>query len=73
MNPNNIELFRQGRDFFARLLQSIHLQLEPREFVEVGDRLVVIARLHGKSQSSARPFDLTPVHVWTMRGNSAVR
>lgn len=63
----------QVRDFFAKLLHSIDSQVEPREFVEAGDHMVVIARLHGKVQSNARPFDLTAIHVWKLRDRKAVR
>lgn len=63
----------QVRDFFAKLLHSIDSRVEPREFVEAGDHVVVIARLHGKVQFNTKPFDLRAVHVWTLRDRKAVR
>ena len=61
------------RDFFARLLQSIDSRVESREIISAGDRVVIIARLHGIALATARPFDLTAVHVWTFRDGKAVR
>lgn len=63
----------QVREFFAKLLQHIDSKVEPQEFVEAGDHIVVIARLHGTVQWHAKPFDMTAVHVWTMKHGKAVR
>ena len=61
------------RQFFTKLLQHIDSIVEPMEIVEAGDHVVVIARLHGKVQLHAKPFDMTAVHVWTMKHRKAVR
>ena len=58
---------------FAKLFQHIDSRVDPKEFVEAGDHVVVIARLHGRVQSNNKQFDMTAVHVWTLRHGKAVR
>jgi ketosteroid isomerase-like protein len=65
--------FQGAKYFFENLLHHIDSRVEPREFIEAGDHIVVIARLHGKVRSNANSFDLTAIHIWTLRGSKAVR
>ena len=53
--------------FFTILLQHIESQVDPQQFVEAGDQVVAISRLHGRVRANNNPFDLTAVHVWTFR------
>ena len=61
------------KEFFAKLLHHIDSQVDPQQFVEAGDSVVVIARLHGRVRVNNKPFDLSAVHVWTFRNGKAVR
>jgi uncharacterized protein len=49
------------------------LDLVPEEFVEVGERVVVIFRFRGTGRESGVPIDERLAHVWTIRGGKAVR
>ena len=64
---------QEVQTFFTKLLHHIDSQVDPYEFVAAGDHVVVIARLIGRVHSNAQPFDLTAVHVWTLRMEKAIR
>lgn len=55
------------RTFFGKLTQAIASEVEAERFVEAGDKVVAIGRTHGHVNGSQTPFDLTAVHVWTIR------
>ena len=49
------------------------LDLVPEEFIDVGDRVVVVFRFRGEGRESGVPIDERLVHVWTIRNGKAVR
>jgi ketosteroid isomerase-like protein len=49
------------------------LRYEPEEFVEVGDRLLVIVLVSGRGRESGAGFEQRQAHVWTIREGKAVR
>jgi ketosteroid isomerase-like protein len=49
------------------------LTLAPEEYVDVGDRVVVVFRFQGTGRGSGIPIDERLVHLWTIRGGKAVR
>jgi hypothetical protein len=55
------------RTFFGKLTQAITSEVEAELLLEAGDRVVAIGRTHGHVNGSQTPFDLTAVHVWTIR------
>jgi ketosteroid isomerase-like protein len=49
------------------------LRVEPREFIEAGDEIVVIFRARGRGKGSGIPLDVELAHVFTFReGNVQV-
>ena len=42
--------------------------IEPEQFLESGDRVLVFARLHGRAHASGIPLDESIAHVWSLRG-----
>jgi ketosteroid isomerase-like protein len=61
------------RQFFVGLFEYVDSRVEPRQFVQAGDRVAVIARLHGHVKANNQPFDLTAIHTWTFRDQKLVR
>lgn len=48
-------------------------QAVPEEFLEAGDRVVVLGQFEGAGKTSGRTLDATFAHVWTMRDGRAVQ
>lgn len=59
--------------FFGKLTSHIHSELEVEEFVEAGDQVVAIGRLHGHVNSTGKTFNLRFVHVWTVESGKVRR
>jgi ketosteroid isomerase-like protein len=49
------------------------LDLAPEEFIDAGDRVVVVFRFRGTGRESGVPIDERLAHVWTIRNGKAVR
>ena len=49
------------------------LDLVPEEFLDAGDRVVVVFRFQGIGRESGIPIDERLVHVWTIRDGKAIR
>jgi uncharacterized protein len=45
----------------------------PDEFLDAGEQVVVLGRYRGTAKRTGRPLDVPFVHVWTLRGDKAVR
>jgi len=61
---------RYGREFWGTWSEY---SAEPREFVEVGDHVVVEVHEHGKGKGSGVPFERTHFQVWTLRDGRLLR
>jgi uncharacterized protein len=48
-------------------------RLEPREFIDVGDHVVLLADQFGRRKDSAFEVKMAVAHVYTLRGGSIVR
>jgi uncharacterized protein len=49
------------------------LDMMPEEFIDAGDRVIVVFRFRGKGRESGVPIDERLAHVWTIRDGKAVR
>jgi ketosteroid isomerase-like protein len=49
------------------------LDLVPEEFLDAGDRVVVVFRFQGTGRESGVPIDEQLAHVWTIRDGKAIR
>lgn len=49
------------------------LVLEPEEYVDAGDQVVLVFRFQGTGRESGVPIDERLVHLWTIRDGKAVR
>lgn len=57
--------------FFSQLPSHwTDLSVEPEEFIDGGDTIVVIVRLRGTGAGG--PIDSRAAHLWRMRGGKAV-
>jgi ketosteroid isomerase-like protein len=49
------------------------LDIVPEEFLDAGDRVIVVFRIVGKGRESGVPIDERLAHLWTVREGRAVR
>ena len=49
------------------------IRFEPQEYIDAGDRVVVVARLIGRGKLSGVAVERTWAYVWTLRGSKALR
>ena len=67
-----------GREGVKRWLADIGemfegLRIEPSEFVELGDKVVVVSRMSGRGRGSSAAVEQPLVSVWTFREGRVVR
>jgi ketosteroid isomerase-like protein len=67
-----------GREGLLRFVEDQtdafdQMWLEPGEFIDAGERLVVPVRFGGRARHTDLPIELSAFHVWTMRGRKAIR
>ena len=65
--------FEGIQQFFTRLFGTIDSQLAVEEFVDVGDKVIVIGFSRGHVRATGERFHLRAVHIWTVSGSRAVR
>ena len=69
---------RHGHDgvlSFASVSQD-HVEgrwADPDHFLDAGDRMVVLGRLHGRAKATGQDFEVEFAHVWTMTDGVASR
>jgi ketosteroid isomerase-like protein len=64
-----------GVEAFASISQD-HLEgrwADPDDFLDAGDRMVVLGRMRGRAKASGREFEVEFAHVWTMTEGVASR
>src|SRR6476620_8872292 len=69
---------RRGIDAFAEAAQSVAdafegARLEIAEVVDAGERVVVLATLHGRGRESGADVEIKLSYIWTIREGKAVR
>jgi ketosteroid isomerase-like protein len=68
----------QGKLGLKELLESLAdtfegLRFDPEEFVDVGDRVLVLVRMTGRGKGSGIEIDELISHLWTDGGGRAIR
>jgi ketosteroid isomerase-like protein len=68
----------RGIDAVRRYLESFgnywaEIRFEPQEYIDAGDKVVVVARLTGRGKSSGVEVQRTWAYVWTVRAERALR
>ena len=76
--PDIAETVYRGRDGFLRNIAELtevfdDFALEPEEFLEGDEQLVVVTRATGRGKSSGVDVDQRLFHVWTVRDGKAAR
>ncbi len=49
------------------------IRFEPQEYIDVGERVVLVARLVGRGKTSGVRVERTWAYVWTVRDGKALR
>jgi ketosteroid isomerase-like protein len=67
----------RGKDAFIANLKKLgedfeELRIEPLEFVDLGEKLVVVVSMAGRGRVSGAPVELTFAQLWTLREGKAV-
>jgi len=67
-----------GREAVTKLFEDYFevfesFQMEPEEFFEAGDQIVVFVRTPARGKGSGVEVEFRPAHVWTMRAGKAAR
>ena len=68
----------RGKEDTARFFETIlrdfeHLEFEPEEIIDAGDRVVVVSVARGRGKASGAEVEARFTHVWTLRDGKAVR
>jgi len=68
----------RGLDAVRHYIESFatywdEIRIEPQEYIEVGDHVVVVARLAGRGKKSGVEVSRVWAYVWTLRENKALR
>ena len=66
-----IEAVTRYIESFARYWEAI--RIEPIEFVDAGDQVVVVARLVGRGKGSGVDVEREWAYVWTLREGKVLR
>jgi ketosteroid isomerase-like protein len=63
------------RKFFADVIDEMleGIQLEPEEFIDAGDEVVVLVHARGRGRASGAEVEERVAHVWRMREGRAIR
>jgi ketosteroid isomerase-like protein len=69
---------RHGPDGFLQGSQDAvdafdDYRVEPQEFIDAGDAVVVPVRISGRGRTSGALLEVRLVHVWVLRNGKAVR
>lgn len=65
--------FEGVQQFFTGLFRSVESQLAVEEFVDAGDRVIVIGSTRGRVRATGAPFNIRAVHVWTVKDGRGIR
>jgi ketosteroid isomerase-like protein len=52
---------------------TLDVRVEPQEFVDAGDDVVVVPRITGRGRASGVNIDWRQGYIWTIRGGKGVR
>lgn len=63
------DFFQQMWDLAARVGDRPELGIQPQEFIEHEDKVIVPVRLHGRAGFTGLEVEFFLVHVWTVDGN----
>ncbi|HYY84620.1 MAG TPA: nuclear transport factor 2 family protein [Beijerinckiaceae bacterium] len=69
---------RRGPDGFLQGSQDAldafeDYRVEPQEFIEAGDAVVVPVRISGRGKASGAMLEIRLVHLWVLRNGRAIR
>ena len=65
---------RRGRDAFRRIRDAYDdVRIEPREFIDAGSDVVVIATVRATGRGSGVPIEWQHGYIWTIEAGRAVR
>jgi uncharacterized protein len=63
--------FRQGSQEAVEAFEDY--RVEPQEFIDAGDAVVVPVRISGRGRASGAMTEVRLVHVWVLRNGRAIR
>jgi ketosteroid isomerase-like protein len=74
LNAGALRGHQAVRGFLEGYIESFEsFRMEPEEFIDAGDRVLVFLRMLGRGRGSGIDVEVRPAHVWTVQGGKAVR
>jgi ketosteroid isomerase-like protein len=74
INTGTLRGHQALRDFLEGYIDAFEsFRMEPEQFLEADDQVVVVLRVIGRGRGSGLEVDVRPAHLWTMDGGRAVR
>jgi ketosteroid isomerase-like protein len=69
---------RQGPGGFLRATEEVaeafeHYRVEPEEFIDAGEAVVVPVRISGRGKASAAKLEMHVTHLWVLREGKVIR
>jgi ketosteroid isomerase-like protein len=62
------------REFLGRLIeQPLEFRREVREYLDAGERIVVLLRFFARRRNDGTEYEVPEVHVWTVRNDKIAR
>lgn len=58
--------------FFSKLLARIESKVDVERMWEAGNAVIVVGRTRGRVRDSGKAFDVSIVHIWTIRNRKVV-
>jgi uncharacterized protein len=76
--PGSAAGSREGPDGFLRSAEEgpeafEGYTVEPEQFIDAGDAIVVPVRISGRGRTSGVPLDTRLVHLWVLRDGQVIR
>lgn len=59
--------------FLNKLLQNVDSQVEVEEYIDAGEKAIVIGWTRGRVRATGIEFSVRVVHVWTVKDGKGVR
>lgn len=59
--------------FFRKLTSTIESKVDPDQFVDSGDHVCAVGYTRGRARATGKEFEVSAVHVWTLKNGKVVR
>lgn len=61
------------KEFLEKLVSRLNSKVEMRELISAGETVVAVGRTSGTVKKTGKSFDVTAVHLWTLKNEKIVK